>query len=59
MKDVNPDQVLLTGHKMSEVEIERLNLQNFTDKSFYSRNISKGGGVLIYPRPQISFKSNG
>lgn len=40
LKDVDPDVVVLTEHKMSDIETECLNLQKFTVKSFYSRNVA-------------------
>lgn len=47
LDELNPDIVILTEHDMNASEIERLTINNYIINSFYAREISTKGGVMI------------
>lgn len=57
LDEIQPDIVALSEHKMTEAEIMYLNVEDYTMCSFYTRNLSVGGGVLILVKNSIKNKS--
>lgn len=56
LDEIDTDIIVLTEHKMKESEISRVNLNNFEVKSYYTRTLTSGGGVLILSKPDLNIK---
>lgn len=48
-----PDIIVVTEHNMTNIELERLNLENYHLVSHYARLTTTGGGVLILSRQSL------
>lgn len=57
LREIKPNILIITEHKMTATEIERLNLQNYKVTSFYERNTTIGGGVMILAENLLKIKS--
>lgn len=57
LDEISVDLLVLTEHKMKENEINRLNIKNMTVKSFYTRKLTCGGGVLILARSALKVET--
>lgn len=57
LKSLNyPEVICITETWCSKEEIEILRLDSYTLANYYSRSDSRGGGIAIYLRSDISFK---
>lgn len=56
LTEIKPNLVVLSEHKMLKSITNRLNLENYTVKSDYSRKSSRGGGVVILTKNSNSSK---
>lgn len=57
LEEINPDIVAISEHKMKATELECLSFQNFYVCSYFCRQSTTGGGVLILAKNQIEAKS--
>lgn len=56
LTDLKPDIIALSEHKMTKEELELLKISNYTTASYFSRNLGRGGGVIILAHPNITAK---
>lgn len=53
LSEIDPDIIILTEHNMNNIEMERFNLQNYSQVAQYTRSTTTGGGVVILSKESL------
>lgn len=56
LEELKPHIIVLSEHDMKSDEIERLNINNYSLNSYFSRQKSKNGGVMILSQNELRGK---
>jgi len=56
LTETGPDIIVLSEHDMKQEAIERLNIENYVVNAYFSRKITRKGGVMILSKRQIEWR---